>query len=148
MAGKVNKISIPLRLISIDKEGFHLMVKVKLNGKIARMVLDTGASKTVFDNHKIRKYLKAEQFEKNDQLSTGLGTNSMESHSVVVKKMIIGELVVPDFKIILLDLTHISQSYAQMGLPPIDGVLGGDILYEFNAIIDYGKKIMHLKMGR
>ena len=148
MAKKINKFSIPLRLISIDKEGFHLMVKIKLNGKVARLVLDTGASKTVFDSTKIKKYVSHQLFEKNAELSTGLGTNTMESHSVIIKKLLIGELVVPDFKIILLDLAHISHSYEQMGLPAIDGVLGGDILYQFNAVIDYKNLVLGLEGRR
>jgi len=138
-------ISLPLRLISLDQEGFHLMVKVKLNRKMARLILDTGASKTVFDKNKIMRYVDHDQFEKNDHLSTGLGTDTMESHSVLIKKFHLGDLVIDNFMLVLLDLKHISQSYEQMGLPKVDGVLGGDILKFYGATIDYEKLVLKVR---
>ena len=74
-------INIPLKAISIDEEGFHLYVKIKINGKSANMLLDTGASKTVFDINRISHFLKnkTDSFESFDKLSTGLGTSTMQS---------------------------------------------------------------------
>lgn len=139
MPPKLKKFSVPLKLISLDQEGFHLMLKAKINNRVARLILDTGASKTVFDKNKIRKYINHDQFEKNEHLSTGLGTDTMESHSVLIEKLVLGDMVINDFKLVLLDLKHISQSYELMGLPTVDGVLGGDILKHYLAIIDYEK---------
>jgi hypothetical protein len=131
------KVSIPLKLIPLEQDGFHLMLKVKVNNKIARLILDTGASKTVFDKNKIERYVGHDQFEKNEHMSTGLGTDSMESHMVDIKKFSLGDLMIKNIKLVLLDLRHISQTYELMGLPAIDGVLGGDILKKYNAVIDY-----------
>ena len=116
------------------------MLSVKINNKAARLILDTGASKTVFDKHKINRFVKQDRFEKNEHLSTGLGTDNMESHTVTIKKLRIGKLLIENFKLILLDLKHIGNSYEQMGLPSIDGVLGGDILLQYGAVIDYRKQ--------
>ncbi|HLC83538.1 MAG TPA: hypothetical protein VJI69_06890, partial [Bacteroidia bacterium] len=78
-------------------------------------------------------------------LSSGLGTNTMQSEQVTVKKIKIGELEIENYKTILLDLSHVNQSYEQIGLKPVDGVLGSDILLKFNAVIDYEKKILKFK---
>lgn len=145
MASRIKTTSIPLKIISLDQQGFHLMLKVRINNRVARLILDTGASKTVFDFRKIKKYVKT-SLKKNDQLSTGLGTNEMVTHTVSIKKLDLGTLTIHDFSMVLLDLKHISQSYALLGLPAIDGVLGGDILMEYHAVIDYQKRRLHLKI--
>jgi predicted aspartyl protease len=67
---------LKLKLLNIDGDGFHLQASIKINGKAALVIVDTGASRTVFDKTEIRKYLKKEEIEEHDKLSTGLGTNS------------------------------------------------------------------------
>lgn len=121
------------------------MLKLKLNGKIANLIIDTGASKTVFDKERIKKFVKEKSFDAHDKLSSGLGTNTMKSELVTIKKIQIGKFIINDYKTILLDLSHVNNSYQQVGLKPIEGVLGSDILLEHNAIIDYEKKILKLK---
>ena len=39
-------------------------------------------------------------------------------------------------------MNHITESYLQLNLPCIDGVLGGDLLMQQNAIIDYQNKVL------
>lgn len=137
--------TIPFKILDIAGEGFHLMIKLHINKKVANVIVDTGASKTVFDKTRIEKYVKERKFEKHDSLSSGLGTNTMQSEQVTVKKIKIGELEIENYKTILLDLSHVNQSYEQIGLKPVDGVLGSDILLKFNAVIDYEKKILKFK---
>ena len=43
------KTTIPFKIIKIDDEGFHLLIKVYINKKVAHLLIDTGASKSVFD---------------------------------------------------------------------------------------------------
>ncbi|MGE0636632.1 MAG: retropepsin-like aspartic protease [Bacteroidia bacterium] len=138
-------VQIPLKLLAIEGDGTHLLIAVKINGKKARLLVDTGASRTVFDINRISKFTKRKKFNKNEQLSTGLGTNSMQSHNTLLKKFEIGKLKIENFEAILLDLKHVNESYEKIGLGSIDGVLGGEILVTFKAVIDYGKKQLKLK---
>lgn len=130
---------LKFRLISIENDGYHLMITVKINGKPANMLIDTGASKTVFDLTRIRKYIedKSGDFEKFPQLSTGLGTNTLESHSTVIKKLVIGGYLEKNFRAILLDLANINQSYKLLKIKPIDGVIGSDLLVQSRAQINF-----------
>ncbi|MCG3164388.1 MAG: hypothetical protein POELPBGB_00142 [Bacteroidia bacterium] len=137
---------IPLKFLAIEGDGTHLMIVIKINGKKANMLLDTGASRTVFDINRIGKFTTKKKFGKNKQLSTGLGTNSMQSHNTLLKKIVIGKIKIENFQAILLDLKHVNESYESIGLPIIDGVLGGEILSGFKAVIDYGKKQLKLKV--
>ena len=84
--------------------------------------------------------MRKKKFHKNDGLSVGLGTSRMKSHFVELEKFNIGEFVIENYKTVLLDLKIINKSYAMLGLSPIDGVLGGDILKKFNAKINYDKQ--------
>jgi hypothetical protein len=140
--------TIPFKILNIDNEGFHLMIKLHINRKVANLIIDTGASKTVFDKTRIGKYVNEKNFEAHDKLSTGLGTNTMESQTTLIRRIKIGEVEILDYKAVLLDLSHVNNSYEQVGLRPIEGVLGCDILMEYNAVIDYEKKILKLKFKK
>lgn len=140
--------SIPFKILDIAGDGFHLMVKLYINKKVANVIVDTGASKSVFDKTRIGKYVSDKTFEKHDSLSSGLGTNTMTSELVMIKKLKIGELEIDNYKTILLDLSHVNNSYEQIGLKHVDGVLGSDLLLRYNAVIDYEKKILKLKFSK
>ncbi|HET6992596.1 MAG TPA: retropepsin-like aspartic protease [Bacteroidia bacterium] len=137
-------IKIPIRLLNIEGDGFHLQIKIRINGKAANAILDTGASKTVFDKTRIDSFLKLEKIKEHDRLSTGLGTASMKSHEVKLNKFSIGKLDIHDYTSVILDLSHVNQTYNMIGLKPIDGVVGSDVMEKYNAVIDYGKKILIL----
>ena len=139
---------IPFKVLDIAGEGFHLLIKILINKKVAKVIIDTGASKTVFDKKRIKKFVEKKTFEKHDSLSTGLGTNTMTSELVSVKKIKIGELEIVNYKTILLDLSHVNHSYEQIKLKPVDGVLGSDLLLKYSAVIDYDKKILKLKFPK
>lgn len=140
------KIVIPLKILKIENDGMHLLAKVKINNKIARLIVDTGASRTVLDKNRIHRFVKENNFEKHEALSTGLGTSSMESHIVKLKKLEIGNWKLENITWVLLDMSHVNNSYTQIGIREIDGVLGGDVLMEYKAVIDYGKSQMILKL--
>ncbi len=128
---------IPLQLIDLKGDGFHVSINVKINGQDVLLILDTGASRTVFDINRIGKYVDNPAFQINEQLSTGLGTNSMESNIFQMDSFIIGEMQLQNYETVAIDMKHINQTYEILDMPPIDGVLGGDILMDFNAKIDY-----------
>lgn len=126
---------------AIEEDGYHIFTEVMINGKPARMLIDTGASRTVFDSDRIKLFLADDEmnFEKMDKLSTGLGTNTMESHSVMIDRFELGDTVFEAYQAVVLNIEHVNQSYRLLGYPEIDGVLGGDLLTELKVVIDYRK---------
>lgn len=141
-------ISIPLQIIDLHDDGFHPLLEITLFGKAFIMVLDTGASKTAFDRTALFEANETTDILASDRLSTGLGTNSMESFTAIISGMFIGSLPIADFEVAVLDLSTINIAYSQMGHPQVLGVLGGDILMKYKAVIDYGKQVMKLKKPR
>lgn len=144
----MKKITVPLELINLHDDGFHLLVKVVIFGKKFNAVLDTGASKTVLDKTTIEKYISTEKLLQSEKLSTGLGTNSMESYTFVIPSLKIGKLKLKQFEAAVLDLSTISTAYETLNLPPVIGVLGGDILFRHGAVINYEKLVLKLLRNR
>lgn len=140
----MKSVKVPIRTLSIEGDGFHLQIKVKINGKNANCIIDTGASKTVFDSERIKRFLKRETVHENERLSTGLGTSSMQSQVVVIERLDLGAFTIYHLPCIMLDLGHVNQTYTSIGLEPIDGVIGSDILHNSQAVIDYGKSLLSL----
>jgi clan AA aspartic protease (TIGR02281 family) len=140
---------VPLEVTAIEDDGFHLMVEVKINGVPARMLVDTGASRSVFDKERIHRFFSdSPVLEENEQKSTGLGTRDMQSQALYLDNLQIGELVIRKYFAVVLDMSHVNLSYDELGMQAIDGVLGSDILMKYGASIDYGKRVMRINKRR
>lgn len=134
------KTIIPFKVLRIDESSFHLLIKVKVNNKVARLIIDTGASRSCFDLKEIKKFLEIKKLQTHDNLSSELGTNTMKSHSLILKKLQLGEIVIKNYEAVVIDMVHVNQSYNSIGLRAIDGVLGSDIMMLYNAEISYKKQ--------
>lgn len=135
---------VPLELLNLHDDGFHLLVEVVVFGQAFKAVLDTGASKTVFDKTTVEQHINDGDLVISDKISTGLGTNSMESHTITIPLIKIGSFKLKNFEAAVLDLSTINQAYTSLNLTPVIGVIGGDILHSYEAVINYGK--LHLKL--
>ncbi len=139
------KFSVPLHIIDLHEDGFHPLLDITVFGRLFKVVLDTGASKTAFDKTLLLKANEIALLNASDKLSTGLGTNTMESFTATIYDMHIGDLKIPGFDVAVLDLSTINIAYEQMGHPEVLGVIGGDILMQYKAVIDYGKQVVKFK---
>ena len=138
------KTSLKLTLLNVEDQGFHIFIKAYINGRVANLLVDTGASKTVFDTNRIGKFAELKSMQKNENISTGLGTNSMKGHTILIKKMQIGLLKLNNYEAFLLDLSHVNDTYAKLKYKELDGIIGGDILAAFHAVINYSAKTLVL----
>lgn len=129
--------TLPLVVQPIENDGFHLLTTILINNKKALVIIDTGASQSVFDETRIVNFLENQEFTDHEKLSSGLGTNSMTSKKTILKYLDLNGLKIMDYEATILNLHHVNQSYEKIGLSPIDGILGGDILTEYHAVIDY-----------
>ncbi len=138
---------LPLEIVPIEDEGFHIITAGKVNGDDARLLIDTGASRTVFDIERITLFpgIDPKVFKKLEKLSSGLGTNTMESFTIILEEFRLGDLPLKDFETVLIDMSHVNKSYEMLEMPAIDGVIGGDILADYNAVLDYGSKQLRLE---
>lgn len=137
-------IEIPINIISIEGDGYHLIADGLINNKDARFVIDTGASRTVFDKDRISNYIDNPAFSEKEGISAGIGGTDISSSIFSLNELCFGELKINDYQAVAMDLSNINNSYAMINLPPIDGVLGGDLLKKYQAVINYKSKKMRL----
>ena len=135
-------IEVPLQLLDIEEEGFHIMVKGMIHGKEANFLIDTGASRSVFDPKTISNFIDDIQFEKKEGLTAGVGSSDLESSTFKIENFSIGDLEIANYEAVALDLENIHEMYGKLGLPRIDGIIGGDLLKRYKSVINYkGKKL-------
>ena len=145
MAKKNKKIiKIPLEIIEMDGDGYHLLVQCKINKlKNCNLVIDTGASKTVFDKSTL--FDSVEILENDEELkSAGINADFMESYFCNIKSFTIMDFKVKNFQSVLIDLSNINELYQNTINKRLTGLIGGDFLMEYNAVIDYKKKTLKL----
>lgn len=137
---------IPLEITNIEEDGVHLYLQAFINGIQARLLVDTGASRSVFDLDRITQYINDPDLKEIEKLSTGLGTNTMKSHTVTLENLRIGDWNKDLYEAVVIDMSHVNKSYEMLNLPMIDGVLGGDLLLKLKAKIDYERSVLKIKI--
>ncbi len=138
------KIKIPIKAVSLQEEGYHLFVEGKIGHRTVRLLIDTGASKTVLDKKFIIEKLPEQKLEINEQLTTGVGSNTIQSEFTEIDNLRIGKLNLKSYKVAVLDLQHVNETYSLIQLPGIDGVLGCDVLVEYGVVINLRKKELRI----
>ena len=113
------------------------MIKGKINSVEANFLIDTGASRSVFDPTVISRYVENPKFEKKTGITAGVGSSDLESSTFVIDSLSFGDIEIKHYEAVALDLENIHETYQKLGLPSIDGILGGDLLYKLKATINY-----------
>lgn len=137
-------IEIPINIINIEGDGFHLIAEGMINNKPARFVVDTGASRTVFDKDRILNYIDNPEFNEKEGISAGIGGTDISSFIFNIEELSFGDLKINGYQAVAMDLSNVNNSYAMLKLPPVDGVLGGDLMKKYQAVINYKLKKMRL----
>ncbi len=103
-------ISVPLTLINLQDDGFHLLVEIVVFGQNILAVVDTGASRTVFDKTFIETHITDLQNNEEEVHATTLFTTS-STLQATIPKLKIGSLVIKDYESVALDLEAVNQAY-------------------------------------
>ena len=145
----MRKTIVPLTLINLNDDGFHLLVEIVVYGETHFAVLDTGASRTVFDTSFTDKYanktLEDHDFPVDDNFATTLFSTS-NTVMAIFPEIRLGRLRISEYSAVALDLTSVNEAYSQLGHPTIAGIIGGDILHLHQAVINYKNLKMTLTL--
>jgi len=134
----MKSISIPLKLINLQDDGFHLLVEIVVFKEKHFAVLDTGASRSVFDKGLIEKHL-SETLHVSDEINAATLFTTTTTIQATIPSLKIGSLKIKDYETVAFDLQSVSETYQQFGHPPIASIIGGDILIKYKAVINYDK---------
>lgn len=136
-------VTIPLKLINLQDDGFHLLVEVVVFKEKHFAVLDTGASRSVFDKSLIEQHL-SETLQVSDEINAATLFTTTTTIQATIPELKIGSLKIKNYETVAFDLQSVSETYQQFGHPPIMSIIGGDILMQYKALINYDKMILRL----
>lgn len=121
----------------------HLHLTMKINGVEGRFILDTGAGGTVIEKGIADKFKLAAQ--DTDGEASGAGGAGMSLQQATENKIEIKGVKKKDVTLYLMDLNHVNEALEKMGIDPVDGVIGADLLRLFGMIIDYPNLMLYYK---
>ena len=122
----------------------HIIIKCKINSINSSLLVDTGASNSCINYSSANKFkINFKKCNENASSATNTIKEIFYSNNNILE---IEDLKKNNFKVILFDMTHINNSLTEKGISTVDGIIGSDILKELNAIIDYKKKTISLKL--
>ncbi len=134
------KYIIPLELVELEEGNYHLAVKsVFEDGTGLTWVIDTGASKTVFDRTLSSFYIPVPEEAGTKVRSAGIGTGQPETSLGRLRYFSLAEFPIPSLDVALIDLSHINDLYLHAAARTICGLIGSDLLVKYKAVIDYSR---------
>lgn len=128
------KDSIDFELTSTN----HIIIECKVNNKSGLFLVDTGASNSCINYFSASKFnLEFDESDEAASSATGKITKTYYSKNNILK---IGDFKKNDFELVLFEMTFINNTLKEKGVSDVDGIIGGDILSELNACLNYKKK--------
>lgn len=138
---KAMKQNLPIEIIELENNNFHLLLEGRFQDRtIGHWIIDTGASKSVFDKNLTDYYKAIEPGDDEEFHSAGINEGTVETAVGEIKRVKFGKFKLKNLHVALISLDHVNDIYRRYHDVRIVGLLGGDILKKYSAVIDYGKK--------
>ena len=129
-----NKESISFIISSTN----HIIIECEVNYVLGVFLVDTGASNSCIN------YLSASkfniEFKKSNEIASSANSKISETYHSKNNTLKIGDCEITNFDIVLFDMTFINNSLKENEINELEGIIGGDILNQLNACINYKKK--------
>jgi len=140
------KYKIPLELIELEANNYHITVNCRFgSGREGLWIIDTGASKTVFDEALKELYDLIESGDEIKIQSAGIGEGKLDTSLGQLHSFSFSNFSMETLNVALIDLSHINKLYYHVAAREICGLIGSDFLLEHKAVIDYKKKLLILE---
>ena len=134
-----------IEIIELEEKTYHPLVKAEFPGLSDYWwVIDTGASKSVFDETLTSYYTLDNE---DHVMATGLGKEMVETNSGKIAAFKLAGTTFGELHVALISFQHINNEYSKFSDKQIIGLLGSDFLYEHKAIIDFDQKKILLSIG-
>ncbi len=122
----------------------HLLVRAYINGKLAWLGVDSGAPVSAIAANR-RAHFRVNGIGGNPSLPSKVQINGAFNNVGIVRKFRLGSLELLDEPVVLVDLGNTSRSSRRGDEQEIDGILGADILFPTNAVLDCQRRVLFLK---
>jgi hypothetical protein len=111
----------------------------------ARLLLDTGASHTVFATPSAGRL--GLQTTPSAQRAGGVGASDHATETTVVDELRLGGVSLRDVAAWTFDLGHVNRALESRGGTAVDGAVGADVLRPAEAVIDFARATLYLRAG-
>ncbi len=124
-------------------DGFNLYVNGSINGKRARLMVDTGSFATLLH----RSFVRRMRIPTQETALSSSAVNLKERGVRVarIRKLSVGSVDIVGGQVGVIDLEGVIHDGLLDGSPPVAGLLGAEILNRHHGIIDFGTRTLYLK---
>ncbi len=126
-----------------SNHGCHIFTSIRIFNKKYKVLIDTGATASVFDVNFVESHVGKKKLVKLNDMAGGVGDSEMAMH-VASLSFRLGKKKFEQ-QVALIDFSHIHAMYELHQLPKFHFIIGNDILVSEKAIINYKTKT--LKIG-
>lgn len=123
----------------------HLLVHVHINGQPALFGVDTGAPVSAVAL-KRRQHFGLTPLPRTSELPAELRINGGYNRVAIAHHLRIGALTLVDEPVVVIDLSGPARAAQEYEEEELDGILGADILFPTEAVLDCGKAILYMKV--
>lgn len=141
------KISLPFTIKELEKSSFHPLVEAELDGKIVNLIIDTGASRTVFNKNIVAGF-PIISIDNEEPFAAGINAERMSIEQIKIDFIKIGGASFYDMIVFSTNLDAISNLYEEMAGIRIEGLLGCDFLIQYKAVLDFNKNHISLRINK
>ncbi len=135
----MNIIEVPFEIRELDsKQNMQPVVMAQIDEYLLRLVIDTGASHSCLSKKLVKKFINRKELKAD--VVMGVGRGRLNNKLIEISNFKIGDLDIKDHLFLSLQLSHINKMLTSLGIEPIDGLLGSDILCMYKALIDYSSQ--------
>lgn len=123
--------------------GYNLYVDGRLNGRPARLMVDTGAFATLL-HHRFVRNMKI-PLRNSPFISSGVNLKERDVKFATIRNFSVGSVHMRDKQVGVIDLEGLVRGGGLSASPPVAGLLGSEILRRHYGIIDFGTRTLYLK---
>ena len=123
--------------------GYNLYVDGSVNGKRAKLMVDTGAFTTLLHSQFVRRMkipLRDTPFN-----SSGVNLKQRGVQMATISRFSVGSMDMQSNEVGVIDLEGLIHGGLLEASPPVAGLLGSEMLRRYHGIIDFGTNTLYLK---
>jgi predicted aspartyl protease len=122
----------------------HLMVRAFINGKSAWLTVDSGAPVSAIDISR-RDYFRLKPITAKSNLPARVQINGAFNKVTTAREFRLGGLTLIDEPLVTIDLGETARAARRVREPEVDGIIGADILFPTQAVLDCQRQLLILK---
>lgn len=123
----------------------HLLVRAYINGRAAWLCVDSGAPVSAIALNR-RGHFRLTGVPGRSKLPPHLQINGALNNVAIAREFRLGALNLIDEPVVTIDLGSSTRTARMFREQQIDGILGADILFPTNAVLDCQQQVLVLKM--